>query len=393
MFRKTPFILLVVIVFTLLLTPLASLEVKQALYAMSLSIKEIIVFILPLIIFGLLFKAASTLADRATKLIGVILIAVCCSNFFSTFLSHYIGIWIYQFDLSMIVPSQQNGLKTLWTWSLPKWIANSHAMFAGIVLGIFSTKISPLVTARVAACMESMINKILQAILYIIPLFVAGFIVKLQEDGIVGTIIKDYTSVFLCVVLTLITYLSCMYFVLHKFNKKSFISHFKNILPAAMSGFSTMSSAASMPLTIIGTENSVKNKYLARSVIPATVNIHLIGDCIAIPIFAYAVLKSFGMPAPSLISYLIFTCYFVLAKFSVAAVPGGGILIMLPILENYLGFNAEMLSLMTALYFLFDPIVTCANVMGNSAFAKAIDHGIVFLDRRKNKTNIPDLGS
>ena len=84
-------------------------------------------------------------------------------------------------------------------------------------------------------------------------------------------------------------------------------------------------------------------------------------------------MKSYGVAEPSLYSYLVFMSYFVLAKFSVAAVPGGGILVMLPILESCLGFNAQMLSLMTALYVLFDPFITCANVLGNGAFAKLID--------------------
>ena len=71
-------------------------------------------------------------------------------------------------------------------------------------------------------------------------------------------------------------------------------------------------------------------------------------------------------------NYLIFASYFVLAKFSVAAVPGGGILVMLPILESYLGFDSGMLSLITALYILFDPIITCANVFGNGAFSMGL---------------------
>jgi Na+/H+-dicarboxylate symporter len=128
-----------------------------------------------------------------------------------------------------------------------------------------------------------------------------------------------------------------------------------------------------MPLTIMGAENNAQNKDLARSVIPATVNIHLVGDCFAIPIFAYAVLKSFGMDEPSLLNYLIFSFYFVMAKFSVAAIPGGGIIVMLPILESYLGFSGEMMSLITALYILFDPVITSANVLGNGAFAKGMD--------------------
>jgi Na+/H+-dicarboxylate symporter len=61
--------------------------------------------------------------------------------------------------------------------------------------------------------------------------------------------------------------------------------------------------------------------------------------------------------------------YFVLAKFAVAAVPAGGILVMLPILEKYLHFSPDMLSLITALYIMFDPIITSINVLGNGAFA------------------------
>jgi Na+/H+-dicarboxylate symporter len=57
----------------------------------------------------------------------------------------------------------------------------------------------------------------------------------------------------------------------------------------------------------------------------------------------------------------------------VAAIPGGGIVVMLPILESCLGFNSEMLSLITALYILFDPVITSANVLGNGMFAKLID--------------------
>ncbi len=48
------------------------------------------------------------------------------------------------------------------------------------------------------------------------------------------------------------------------------------------------------------------------------------GDCFAIPIFAFAVLKNFGHFEPAFMDYFIFAVYFMLAKFSVAAVPGGG---------------------------------------------------------------------
>lgn len=373
MFRKMPFILAAVIAVIMILYPFIPLIVKEGLYAISLSIKEIIVLLLPFIIFGLLFKAAVTLSSNATKIILMILVLICCSNFISTFLSHYVGIWIYNFDLSIVSPQKITELKPLWSWTAPTLVKNYVAMFVGIILGIIASLFFPKHSQKIATKINEYVHLVLQGIVYLIPLFVAGFVVNLEYDGIVCIIIKDYSLIFAIIALAQFSYIFLAYFLLNNANVKAFITSIKNMLPAAISGFSTMSSAASMPLTIIGAEKNSKNKDLAYSVIPTSVNIHLVGDCFAIPILAYAVLKSFGMAEPTLLNYLIFSLYFVVAKFSVAAVPCGGILVMLPILHTYLNFNAEMMSLITALYALFDPVITCANVLGNGAFAKLMD--------------------
>jgi hypothetical protein len=374
MFRKMPFLLVLIIFATVFLDQILPFSIKEVLYSISITIKSLIIFFLPFIIFGLLFKAAVILSSNATKVIGTILLLVCCSNFCSTFLSHYLGIWIYNFDISLLIPKEIGGLTTLWILELPQIIANDKSMLSGICLGLLASRLWPQKSLNFALKLENIITKLLTSFVYLIPFFVAGFVVKLQHDGIISLIIKDYTVVFILIALAQFSYIFLGYLLLNKFSIKGVFYNLKNMLPAAISGFTTMSSAASMPLTIIGAQANAKNKDIARSVIPATVNIHLVGDCFAIPIFAYAVLKSFGIPEPSLINYLVFAIYFVLAKFSVAAIPGGGILVMLPILEAYLGFNAEMMSLITALYILFDPVITCANVLGNGAFAKMIDN-------------------
>jgi len=48
---------------------------------------------------------------------------------------------------------------------------------------------------------------------------------------------------------------------------------------------------------------------------------------------------------------------------------------MLPILDIYLGFSGEMMFLITALYILFDPVITSANIFGNGAFTKIMVMG------------------
>ncbi|WP_037214126.1 cation:dicarboxylate symporter family transporter, partial [Rickettsia tamurae] len=290
---------------------------------------------------------------------------------------HYVGIYIYQFDLSMISPIENDSLKPLWLLNFPNIISNDKIVFSSIILGFISSKFCAEVAIGLAFKIEVFVAKILRLFIYVIPLFIMGFIVKLQFDEVLSIIIKDYMFIFVTIAFAQFGYIFLAYFILSNCRVKEFIASLSNMMPASISGFSAMSSVVSMPLSIIGAENNTNNKALARTVVPITVNIHLVGDCFAIRILAYAILKSYGLAEPTLFNYLIFTFYFVLAKFSVAAIPGGGIIVMLPILEQYLGFNTNMMSLITALYILFDPVITCANVLGNGAFVKLIDNILV----------------
>ncbi|MGE3320247.1 MAG: cation:dicarboxylase symporter family transporter [Candidatus Berkiella sp.] len=373
MFHKMPLLLLAVIISIICLQPIMSYEVQSALYGISLSIKSLLLFVLPIVIFSLLFKTAVELAHHATKLILLILAAVICSNFLSTLISHYVGTSLYHLDLKLVLPVAVDELKPLWQLQLPSWIPNDKAMFGGIVTGIVLSYFKPKLASAIARILANAVNTLLHYFTFIIPLFVAGFVVKLGFDGLVKSILQQYAIILLIILVAQFSYIGLIYFVANNLKIKQCLTSLKNMLPALIAGFSTMSSASAMPLTILGTQKNAPKGDFARSIIPTTVNIHLIGDCFAIPILAYAILKSYGAPEPMLLQYLIFAGYFVLAKFSVAAVPGGGIFVMLPILESYLGFNSAMLALITALYLLFDPFITAANVLGNGGFALFLD--------------------
>lgn len=387
MFRKMPFILLAIILLTTLFSSWIPLFLQSMLYGVSLTIKSFIVFILPFVVFGLLFRTAVHFSNKASKMIGIILLVVCCSNFFSTMLSYGVGNLAYQLDLSMSFPEEGTGLMPGWHFLFPKWIDNSFAMFLGLILGIVIGSFRPTIATLISAQLDRMIQVILKSILFLIPLFITGFVVKMNHDQVMNYIFSHYSLIFGLIASALFLYIGLVYYFLNGCNRKLTLQSLKNMLPAGIAAFGSMSSAAAMPLTILGAEKNAKDPAFARSVIPATVNIHLIGDCFAIPIFAFAVMKGFGIESPSFWNYLMFSFYFVLAKFSVAAVPGGGILVMLPILETYLGFNTEMLSLITALYILFDPIITCANVFGNGGFSMVTEKLFEVLSEKKLSFN------
>ncbi len=128
-----------------------------------------------------------------------------------------------------------------------------------------------------------------------------------------------------------------------------------------------MSSTATIPVTVIAGEKNTHNRPLVDIAAPILANVHLVGDSIAVPILALVTLYLFfGTMVPPA-TFAIFIWYFCQAMLAVSGVPGGGIMVMIPILESILGFTPEMISLITALYVLQDAFGTATNVMGDGA--------------------------
>jgi Na+/H+-dicarboxylate symporter len=331
-----------------------------------------IVLLFIILVFMLLFRAVSKLASNATRMIACILGAVVCSNFISIMISQMIGRSVFNLGLEIALPADMVGLAPAWTFVFPKLLPNNYAMFGGIILGLLGSKFAPNLTNRISQVFDRGIHILLQMIVRVIPFFVAGFAVKLMHDQLLQSIAQHYSLIFLIVALSQISYICFLFLAVNNFQLSGFVRCLKNLVPPAVAGFSSMSSAATMPLTLIAAEKNTQNPTLVRLVIPTTVNIHLMGCCFAIPILAFAVMRNFGFPEPTYPEYMIFAMYFLIAKFSTAGIPGGGILIMLPILESHFGFNPQMAALISALYILLDPMTTCSNILGNSALAQVI---------------------
>ena len=326
LFRKMPIVLSGIVLLLILTHRWISIEIQSVLYALSLSIISLMIAVLPFIIFILLFKTAASLGQAPTLFIVLVFTGVCISNFIATIISCQIGSLVYRFDLHLQLPHPVDPLIPAWNWTIPHLISNDKGMFAGLISGILCSLAKPAITLKIANSLDQVVNKIFTGIVLIMPVFITGFVIKLIHDQTIYMILSQYAAIVLSIVIALIFYLSFLYLVHNRFHWSGFSACIKNMLPAAITGIGTMSSAASMPFTIIGTEKNSRNPSLVRAIIPATVNIHLIGDCFAIPILAFSVLKTFGFADPSFNQYFIFALFFVLAKFSAGGVPAGGII-------------------------------------------------------------------
>ena len=375
MYKKLPFVLLMIIIASILLNPVISLTTKQIIYACSLTTKSIVLFLLPFIIFGLLFKTFMKLAGNALSVVCLIFGCLCASNFTNTFLTHYVGSLFYYFDFDIgTIKAADQALNPYFSLELPTIIKNEFALFGGMISGIAAAFVlSEKTRANISTKIDVIIQKLFAVVSALIPFFIVGFVIKCASEGTLLSLMKSYSLIFIMFLI----YASCYAFLFYLFVSKGkfekAIEYLKNMMPAFLTAVSTISSALTMPVTIMCAEKNAKNKELAGSVVSATVNIHLLGDCLAIPLLAYSLLKHYGLPEPTLGAYFVFTIFFVIAKFSVAAVPAGGIIIMTPILEKYLNFTPDMSSLIIAVYVMFDPIITGFNVLGNGALSKLID--------------------
>jgi Na+/H+-dicarboxylate symporter len=266
--------------------------------------------------------------------------------------------------------------------NLPRFISNDVSLLAGILCGFMSGFMKSEHSIKISSIFANFQKYFFKTLIPLMPFFIFGTVIKLQYDGILDTIYSNYMPIMLVFIVSAYGLILFEFLILSSFKLNRFVEYVRNIIPAVVVGFGSMSSAAALPLLVKAAKDNSKNKDNADIIAPTTVNIHLVGDCFFTPMVAISIISYFGLAIPSLPIYCKFAFYFMIAKFAVAAVPGGGILVALPILQNYLGFNADMLGLITALYVLFDSIITACNVAGNGAMAVIFDRIVYVINER-----------
>lgn len=347
-------------------------------FTLSLSIQSLLTFTLPFIIFSFLFSCVGNLSKGALRFVLLLLPMICISNYLAV-LTAYASSYVLVEKMRWIQVLHAHESKELltplaWQIKLMPLFSNDKALFSGCIIGYVSSRLWHNQAKMLSSYLMRSSLFILKSIFVpILPLFIFGFVLRMEVNGVLSLVITSYFSVFVLITFICSIYIVFLYGLANNFKRSLWLKNLGNMLPAGFTAFSTVSSAASLPMTLLCAEKNVADQDIVHGVVPATANTHLIGDCFAIPILAFMVLLAYGHSWPGLSEFLYFAVFFVLAKFAVAAVPSGGILVMLPVLGQHLGFNSEMQALIVTVYALFDPMITVGNVMGNGIFVKFFD--------------------
>lgn len=367
-------------------------------FGVSTLFVDILLFILPIVVFAFISKAILQIARKDLWVILLIFVCVIASNMLAILTAYGYGCVILKAmhvqQCTAFLDHNVSSIAPAFKLSLPTLLRTDQALLAGLVIGgLYHMVVRyPSVRQSTYAILDTLNTWVIFALksvfIPLIPLYVFGFCLKLSYEGTLLHLFTHYGCVFVGSLFLVVGYILFLYFLgsrrtPHMSRFRCMLRAMRVMLPAGLTGFSTMSSAAAMPLAIEGASENTCDEAFGRLIIPSTTNIHMLGDDLTITLTALSLMLISGQPFPDFMTIILFAAAFAVAKLSCVGIPGASVLVVLPVLENYLGFTPSMIGMLTTIYILQDSIGTASNVMGNGAFAMII-HRIFNKVRFKN---------
>lgn len=372
-----PLQLILIIVGVFFFGGFVPLPFVQASYTFSVLFKELLGLILPFMVFFFVMAGILSFQRNAPLVLAVLLGTIFCSNGLVALISYgAMALFAPTVACERIgaIVSPAATIESLVSFSIPVPVSAIHALLAAIVLGIFFSMVRVPVVISGITQIKRWIERLLSyGFIPLLPLYVLGFLLKIYHEGLLFCLVQQYGSAVILIVAMQLVYLFAMYVIASGFSFSRALQSIKIALPSYLTAFSTMSSTATVPVSIKAAEENTGTKGLPSMAMPIMANVHLLGDSISTPILAMVTMLVFQGMMPGFVQYTGFVFYFCTTMFAVSGIPGGGILVMIPILVSQLGFTPQMISIITTLYFLMDPFGTAANVMGDGALVMIVN--------------------
>ncbi len=212
-------------------------------------------------------------------------------------------------------------------------------------------------------------------IIPLLPLYIAGVFAQMAAAGSVFVTLKTFGIVLIMAIVLHWLWIITLFLIAGLKAGKSPLSLIKNMLPAYFTALGTMSSAATIPVSLQATKNNGVKEDVANFTVPLCATTHLAGSTITIVSCAVAVMmmKS-NLEIPSLLTMLPFILTLGVVMLAAPGVPGGAVMSAVGLLGSMLGFGEGAIALMIALYMAQDSFGTACNVTGDGAIAVLVDN-------------------
>ncbi|SNY49004.1 Na+/H+-dicarboxylate symporter [Arsukibacterium tuosuense] len=215
---------------------------------------------------------------------------------------------------------------------------------------------------------------LLKVIIPLLPFYIAGVFAQLAAAGTVFDTLQTFGIVLILALVLHWLWIIILYSIAGIKAGKSPLLLIKNMLPAYFTALGTMSSAATIPVSLQATKANGVKPNIADFTVPLCATTHLAGSTITIVSCAVAVMvMQNGLEIPSLLTMLPFILTLGVVMLAAPGVPGGAVMSAVGLLGSMLGFGEAAVAMMIALYMAQDSFGTACNVTGDGAIAVLVD--------------------
>ena len=348
----------------------------RALKTFNVLFAQILKFIVPLLILGLV---TPSIAD-AGKGAGKLLLTVMALSYVSTCLA------------SLFAYFTAGAL-------LPHYVAQGAVTAAGEgakILPYVDIKIPPVCDVLTALALSFMIGvgvivtggeavkrwfeefgeivklTIMKVIIPGLPVYIMTMICEMTASGKLGAMAGTMFKVIGTGWALTIVFLVLLFLVAGAIAGRNPFVCLWRMLPAYLTGLSISSSSAVIPVTLECCEKNGISKDIRNFVVPLCANVHMVGSAIKMIASALAVVLIYDLHV-SFGQVVHFTFMFAIAAVAAPGVMCGVLMASVGFVESILGFNPEQISVMMTFYMALDGYGPAANVTGDAAIALIVD--------------------
>ena len=258
-----------------------------------------------------------------------------------------------------------------------------QVVFIAILFGIGIIQIKSeksIVLVNFFDAMNDVIIRIVDLIMLVAPYgvfaLISSVIIDLAGDDLSQAITLLYALGWYClaVLIGLLAHVIIVYSSLFKFFSKMPLTKFlRGIQPALLLGFSTSSSAATLPVTMERVQNNLGvDEEVASFVLPVGATINMDGTSLYQAVAAVFISMAVGNDI-TLVEQITIVFTALLASIGAAGVPGAGIIMLVIVLKS-IDVPVEGIALILGVDRILDMVRTSVNIMGDAAVSVAVAH-------------------
>lgn len=339
---------------------------------------QLLFFTIPLLILFFITSGIAGLPQNSGKLLSRTLGIA----YLSTIVAGTVAYFVASFIVPMLTTAAKNPqsadgalLEPFITLDMPPVFGIMTALVLAFIfgLGIAATRAEQLkqLSDQGRDIIELLLSKV---IIPLLPFYIAGVFAEMAAAGTVFGTLKTFGVILVLAVALHWVYIISMFTVAGVKAGISPVTLIKNMLPAYFTALGTMSSAATIPVTLRSVKNNKVDEDVANFAVPLCATTHLAGSTITIVSCTLAVMYLHSSLAiPSFLTILPFILMLGVVMLAAPGVPGGAVMSAVGLLGSMLGFGETAIALMIALYMAQDSFGTACNVTGDGAIAILVD--------------------